>query len=98
MFIGLATFMPNSPRQLIRSGRVEEARTEFIKIRRDLHSGEVEEEFTQMKVQIEFEMQREIKSYKEIFKLFRHRALVYVPCSQFSISVISTIRLIRPLL
>lgn len=78
MFIGLSTFMPNSPRQLIRQGKVEQARREFIKIRRDLHSHEVHEEFTLMKAQIEYEMQRELKSYKEIFKLYRHRVLVSI--------------------
>lgn len=75
LFIGLATFMPNSPRQLIRNGKVDEARQEFIKIRRDLHAHEVQDEFVLMRSQIEFEMEREIKSYKEIFRLFRHRAL-----------------------
>ena len=78
MFIGLATFMPNSPRQLIRAGKVEEARREYIKIRRDLQSHEVHREFTLMRAQIEFETQREIKSIKEIFKLYRHRALVSI--------------------
>lgn len=78
MFIGLITFMPNSPRHLIRSGKIEDARREFGRIRRDLHSHEVQEEFTLMKVQIEYEMEREITSYREIFKLFRRRVLVYV--------------------
>uniref|UniRef100_A0A093Y2V1 Sugar transporter STL1 n=1 Tax=Talaromyces marneffei PM1 TaxID=1077442 RepID=A0A093Y2V1_TALMA len=78
MFIGLATFMPNSPRQLIRQGKIEQARKEFIKIRRDLHSHELHEEFTLMKAQIEYEMQRELRSYKEIFKLYRHRVLVSI--------------------
>jgi MFS family permease len=78
MFVGLATFMPNSPRQLIRQGKVDEARREFIKIRRDLHSHDVHEEFALMRAQIEYEMQREITSYKEIFRLFRHRVMVYV--------------------
>jgi MFS family permease len=78
MFIGLSTFMPNSPRQLIRQGKIEQARREFIKIRRDLHSHAVHEEFTLMKAQIEYEMQRELKSYKEIFKLYRHRVLVSI--------------------
>ncbi|KAL1958645.1 hypothetical protein VTO42DRAFT_3988 [Malbranchea cinnamomea] len=75
---GLLTFMPNSPRQLIRSGDVEGARQEFIKIRRDLHPHQVDEEFALMRAQIEFEMQREITSYREIFRLFRHRALVSI--------------------
>lgn len=78
MFIGLATFMPDSPRQLICNGEVEKARIEFIKIRRDLQSHEVFEEFALMKAQIEFEMQRDALSYREIFTLFRHRVLVYV--------------------
>ncbi|KAK7730602.1 AdoMet-homocysteine methyltransferase [Cytospora paraplurivora] len=75
LFIGLATFMPNSPRQLIRHGKVDQARQEFTKIRRDLKSHEVHNEFVLMRSQIEFEMEREIKSVKEIFLLFRHRVL-----------------------
>lgn len=75
LIIGLATFMPNSPRQLIRNGKVDEALQEFVKIRRDLKPHEVQDEFVLMRSQIEFEMEREIKSYKEIFRLFRHRAL-----------------------
>lgn len=78
MFVGLATFMPNSPRQLLRNGKVEEARAEFLRIRRDLGSHEVQAEFAMMHAQIEYEMEREIKTYREIFKLFRHRALAYV--------------------
>lgn len=75
LFIGLATFMPNSPRQLIRNGKVDQARKEFIRIRRDLQSHEVQDEFAMMKNQIEFEMEREIASTKEVFVLFRHRVL-----------------------
>ncbi|KUI65920.1 putative glucose transporter rco-3 [Cytospora mali] len=78
LFIGLATFMPNSPRQLIRNGKVDQARKEFMKIRRDLKSHEVHDEFVLMKSQIEFEMEREIKSVKEIFILFRHRVLASI--------------------
>ncbi|KAL3469067.1 general substrate transporter [Aspergillus californicus] len=78
MFCGLATFMPNSPRYLIRTGKVEEARNEFSRIRRDLNSLELRQEFAQMLAQIEYESEREITSYKEIFKLFRHRALVSI--------------------
>ena len=70
--------MPDSPRQLIRNGQIEKARLEFIKIRRDLHSTAALEEFALMHGQIEYEMEREIKSYKEIFRLFRHRALVSI--------------------
>jgi MFS family permease len=76
LFIGLSTFMPNSPRQLIRNGKVDRARIEFLKIHRDLQSHEAQEEFALMRAQIEFEIQREITSYKDIFKLFRHRASV----------------------
>lgn len=76
MFAGLATFMPNSPRQLIRSGKIELARSEFTRIRRGFHEHEVQEEFMLMQTQIEYEMEREITSFREIFKLFRHRVLV----------------------
>lgn len=69
--------MPNSPRQLVRHGKIEEARREFIKIRRDLHSHQVQEEFALMRGQIEFEMEREM-SYADIFRLFRHRSLVCI--------------------
>lgn len=52
LFIGLCTFMPDSPRHLVRNGKVEKARIEFIKIRRDLHSHEALEEFALMRAQI----------------------------------------------
>lgn len=78
MLAGLLTFMPDSPRQLIRAGKVDSARREFTKIRRDLNAEELVQEFTFMHAQIDFEMQREITSYREIFRLFKHRVLVYV--------------------
>jgi hypothetical protein len=78
LFIGLLTFMPDSPRQLVRDGQVEKARLEFIKIRRDLGLVKVHQEFAFMQTQIEYEIQREIKSYREIWRLFKHRVLVAV--------------------
>ncbi|KAI6354493.1 hypothetical protein MCOR25_008582 [Pyricularia grisea] len=78
MMCGLHTFMPKSPRELIRKGRVNEARAEFGKIRRDLDGEELVEEFALMRGQIEFEMEREITNYAEIFRMFRHRALVSI--------------------
>lgn len=78
MFTGLATFMPNSPRQLLRRGNVDGARAEFVKIRRDLGSHEVQEEFAFMKAQIEYELANEIQSYREMFTSYRHRALVSI--------------------
>jgi outer membrane protein assembly factor BamD (BamD/ComL family) len=68
--------MPDSPRHLIRNGKVEQARSEFKRIRRDLHSDDMHREFEMMTAQIEYEKEREITSYKEIFQLFRHRVLV----------------------
>ncbi|KAI5207034.1 putative MFS monosaccharide transporter [Aureobasidium subglaciale] len=76
LFCGLATFMPDSPRQLLRIGKVDDARREFLKIRRDLDPQPAYQEFALMRAQIEYEVEREVKSYKEIFRLFRHRALV----------------------
>lgn len=75
---GLVSFMPDSPRQLVRDGQIEKARREFIKIRRDLHADEVSQEFAFMQTQIEYEMQREITSYREIWRLYKHRVLVAV--------------------
>lgn len=76
MFAGLVTFMPNSPRHLIRKGKIEQARSEFVRIRRDLRSDDVHREFELMLAQIKYEKEREITSYREIFRLFRHRVLV----------------------
>lgn len=81
MFIGLATFMPNSPRQLVRQGKIDQARREFTRVRRDLVASspdQLDAEFTLMRAQIEYEMEREIKSYREIFRKYRHRALVFI--------------------
>ncbi|KAF7346170.1 putative MFS monosaccharide transporter [Mycena sanguinolenta] len=77
LFAGLATFMPKSPRQLVRGRQIEEARRAFLRIRHDLHLHEAQEEFALMRKQIEFE-EGEVKSYAEIFKLFRHRALASI--------------------
>ncbi|KAH8587417.1 MFS monosaccharide transporter [Bisporella sp. PMI_857] len=78
LFTGLITFMPDSPRQLVRDGQIEKARLEFIKIRKDLSLEEAHHEFAFIQTQIEYEMQREIKSYREIWRLFKHRVLVAV--------------------
>lgn len=82
LFIGLSTFMPNSPRQLIRHGKIEEARKAFAQVRRDLLADDVQDEFLLMRSQIEFEMEREVRSYGEIFRLFRRRAFVLVSYQQ----------------
>lgn len=68
--------MPNSPRQLIRQGKIDEARKDYVKIHRGLQTHEAHQEFALMHSQIVYEMQREITSYKEIWRLFRHRVLV----------------------
>lgn len=80
MFVGLSTFMPDSPRQLIRSGKPERARQEFARIRRDLRGADevLADEFALMQAQIEYEMAREITSYAEIWRLYRHRVMTSV--------------------
>ncbi|KAF7359490.1 MFS monosaccharide transporter [Mycena sanguinolenta] len=78
MFIGLATFMPNSPRELIYKNKIDDARRTFATIRPDLQPHELPQEFSLMHAQIEYEREREIKSYREIFRLYRHRVLVAV--------------------
>lgn len=76
LFAGLTTFMPNSPRQLVRQGKLEEARREFSKIRSDLNIEDAGREFALMKDQIEFEMERRVPGLWEIWKLYRRRVLV----------------------
>ncbi|KAK8037346.1 hypothetical protein PG991_000692 [Apiospora marii] len=80
MFAGLSTFMPDSPRQLIRNGKPERARQEFARIRRDLRGADavLADEFALMQAQIEYEMAREITSYAEIWRLYRHRVMTSV--------------------
>lgn len=76
LFLGLVTFMPQSPRQLIQRGQFDEAQAVFTRIRSDLLSEEVHAEFSLMKAQIEFEKQRETLSWLQMWKLYRHRILV----------------------
>lgn len=78
MFISLATFMPNSPRQLIQAGKVEQARQVFQRIWAGSDLDEVSEEFKIMHAQLEYEDTRQVPSYWEIFNLYRHRVMVYV--------------------
>ncbi|UKZ52820.1 hypothetical protein TrVGV298_006607 [Trichoderma virens] len=86
LFTGLATFMPNSPREMIQKGKLQEARQEFAKIRSDLQSQELHEEFGLMRRQIEYERSRELTSFREIFRLYQHRVLVSV-----SVQVLTTV-------
>ena len=76
LLIGLSTFMPHSPRQLIQKGKIDEAHKAFTRTRRQLNADDIDEEFSLMKAQIEFESQREIPNFMEIWKLYRHRVLV----------------------
>ncbi|KAI8946660.1 putative MFS monosaccharide transporter [Xylaria longipes] len=78
LFVCLATYMPKSPRELIQKGLTEEARREFAKIRSDIPPHEAHEEFTLMKAQIEYEKNRAILGYREIFKVYCRRVLVCI--------------------
>jgi hypothetical protein len=78
LLIGLSTFMPNSPRQLIQKGKIDESRAAFGRIRNDLQSDDVQQEFAFMKAQIEYEQSREVLNFMEIWKLYRHRVLVCI--------------------
>lgn len=86
LFIGLVTFMPESPRGLLKKGKPEEAEQAFYRIRQDVHSHDVQQEFAFMKAQIAFEMAREMPTYREIWSLYRHRVLVAI-----SVQVLTTI-------
>jgi outer membrane protein assembly factor BamD (BamD/ComL family) len=76
MFIGLGTFMPNSPRHLLQKGKTEEARKAFLRIRHDLESHEVQQEFAVMTSQIAYEQEQRSPSLLSAFKRYRHRVLV----------------------
>ncbi|GAB7355804.1 hypothetical protein MBLNU459_g6480t2 [Dothideomycetes sp. NU459] len=80
LFLGLATFMPDSPRQLLRIGKPDKARAEFVRVRRDLahDAAQVLSEFALMRAQIEFERQQEQLSYRQILTQLRRRVLVCV--------------------
>ncbi|KAI1087405.1 putative MFS monosaccharide transporter [Rostrohypoxylon terebratum] len=98
MFAGLSTFMPDSPRQLLRNGKVEAAKREFARVRRDLKSHEVHEEFALMQALIEFEMAREIKSYREVFTLFGRRAFVSIIVQTMtSLSGVNVVQYYQPI-
>jgi MFS family permease len=77
LFVGLTTFIPDSPRHLIRVGNVPAARNAFERVRPDLGTDEAEREFVLMQSQIEYERERELKSYGEVFRLYQHRAFWY---------------------
>ncbi|KAI0550712.1 putative MFS monosaccharide transporter [Xylaria curta] len=78
LFICLATYMPRSPRELMQKGHIEEARREFARIRDDIPPHEAHEEFALMKAQIEYEKNRAVLGYREIFKIYCHRVLVCI--------------------
>lgn len=76
MFVGLSTFMPHSPRQLIREGKMEAAKKSFNKVNRHLDANDADEEFGLMVAQIGFEKEQEMTSFLDIFRHFKHRVLV----------------------
>ncbi|KAJ5611880.1 hypothetical protein N7528_008985 [Penicillium herquei] len=76
MLISLFTIMPDSPRQLIQQGKLTEAHQVLRRIWNDSKPEEITKEFALMKAQIEYENQREIPSYRDIFRIYRHRFLL----------------------
>jgi MFS family permease len=84
LLIGLLTFIPDSPRHLIRIGDLPAARKAFQRVRSDLGSDEAQREFLLMQSQIEYEKERELKSYKEVFRLYQRRAWWYVIPQEYS--------------
>lgn len=78
LFAGLFLFMPNSPRELIKKGKIDDAKTAFARVRVGENQVKVDEEFRTMRAQIEYEMERKIPGWREIWKLYRHRVLVAV--------------------
>jgi len=78
MFFGLATFMPDSPRHLIRAGKNEAACDAFRKIHRIPGSLDNVQEFDTLVSQVQMEMDHESITYVQAFRLYRRRALVSI--------------------
>jgi hypothetical protein len=78
LMCGLLTFMPQSPRELIKRGQIEAGRAAFTKLRTDLGSEEaIYQEFDLMCRQIDFELHRQMP-WREGFRTFRHRILISI--------------------
>ncbi|UJO22214.1 Hexose transporter 2 [Fulvia fulva] len=75
---GLLTFMPETPRQLVKMGQIDRARAVFARLHQGRHEddNEADHEFKLMHAQISFEISREITNIKEIFRLHYKRAIV----------------------
>lgn len=79
LLIGLATFVPESPRYLIFQGRTAHARAVFDRLRIGYNLDEADHEFAQMTAQIDFEARRRLASSERI-RLFRYRMAVALIC------------------
>lgn len=79
LLIGLATFVPESPRYLIFQGRIAHARAVFDRLRIGYNLDEADHEFAQMTAQIDFEARRRLASSERI-RLFRYRMAVALIC------------------
>ncbi|KAF7193949.1 Major facilitator-type transporter ecdD [Pseudocercospora fuligena] len=77
LVVGLATFVPESPRYLIMKGASEKARTMFLKLRPDLDTYDAQREFSRIRAQIDYERVRCRKlTTKELWHVLRCRILV----------------------
>ena len=78
MFFGLATFMPDSPRHLIRAGKNDAACNAFRKTHRIPRSSDDLQGFDTLVAQVQMEMEHESITYAQAFRLYRRRALVSI--------------------
>ncbi|KAJ7578176.1 general substrate transporter [Mycena floridula] len=78
LFIGLQWYLPESPRWLVRNNRDEDAKASFIKVRGDLSGPDLHKEFDDMREQIHFEQNNEVKSFKEAWLKYRKRVIVSI--------------------
>ncbi|KAI5366035.1 putative major facilitator, sugar transporter, major facilitator superfamily [Septoria linicola] len=79
LLLGLATFVPESPRYLIAQGDIDEARRVFEGLRPNLDPDRLDKEFSHMTAQIDFEARRRLSS-SEGFRLLRKRVAVAFVC------------------
>ncbi|KAK4504509.1 hypothetical protein PRZ48_005425 [Zasmidium cellare] len=85
LFLGLVSFMPESPRFLMRKGRVKEAERAFGRVHAGVWVEEAEREFKIMRAQIEYEREREFVGYGALFRQYHRRVLAAIAIALMAI-------------
>jgi len=78
MLVGLCTFMPGSPRHLIKQGKIDDARSAYMKIYRLSHTSPGLSDFDELVDQVQAESEAEDITYAQAFRLYRRRVMVSI--------------------